>query len=128
MITSIYAAIAGLMLFILSLRVITLRRKKRIAIAWNDDVEFKRAMRVQANFTEYVPLCLILMFFLEMQAQADPSLWIHTLGCLLIFARAVHAYGVSQIKENFLFRQLGMFLTFTVLISASIRILLGHFF
>lgn len=125
MITSIYAALAGLILFFLSIRVIKLRREKRIAIAWNDDIEFKRAMRVHANFTEYVPLSLVLLFFLE--SQTSNTIWVHVLGCLLILGRVIHAYGVSQVKENFLFRQIGMVLTFTVLISASIRILFSHF-
>jgi len=38
----------------------------------------------------------------------------------------VHAYGVSQVSENYRYRTIGMALTFTVIISASVGILLVY--
>ncbi len=121
MITPIYAAILALIFVALSIRTIRLRRSKRIGVGASNDVEMTRAMRVHANFAEYVPLALLLMFFLESLTSVE--IWIHILGVILVVGRIIHAYGVSQMNENYVFRVTGMVLTFTVIISASLRIL-----
>ncbi len=124
MITPIYAAVLGLIFVALSFRTIKLRRTKKIGIGVSNDEEMTRAMRVHANFAEYVPLALLLMFFLE--SLVATQILIHILGVVLIMGRLIHAYGVSQVNENYRFRVTGMFLTFAVIISASMRILVNY--
>lgn len=121
MIVPAYAAVLALVFVALSFRTLGLRRSKGIAIGTADDPELTRAMRVHSNFAEYVPIALILLFFLE--SRTNGTTLIHILCALLIVGRVVHAYGVSQAEENFRFRVTGMVLTLGTIISASIRLL-----
>src|SRR5262245_51223005 len=89
-IVPIYAAAIALMFVILAVRVTRLRRVKRIAIGSSGDARLERAIRVHANFSEYVPLTLLLLAFVEMQGN---SAWlIHFLALALVAGRLVHAY------------------------------------
>ena len=108
----------------LSVRTLLLRRCLKVAIGDGDQPTLARAARVHANFAEYVPLSLILVYFLETQAGA--SLWIHVLGSALVIGRITHAFGVSQIEENYRYRVTGMALTFTVILSASIGLIVAY--
>ena len=125
MITPIYAAIFGLFFIFLSIRVIKLRANNHIALGDDQLPELTRAMRVHGNFAEYVPFALLLMFFLE--TQTSHFLFIHFLGLTLLAGRLIHAHGVSQANEVIQLRKIGMVLSFTVIISSAIRILLSYF-
>ncbi len=81
-------------------------------------------MRVHSNFAEYVPLTLILFYFLEVETDSD--LRIHVLCVSLIVGRLLHAYGVSQIEENYRFRVAGMILTLGCLITASTSLIVRY--
>ncbi len=120
-----YMPLFGILLVVLSVRTLLLRRKLKIGIGDNDNVEMKRAMRVHANFIEYTPTAILLIFFLEQTGSY--VVWIHTLCIVLLVGRIMHAYGVSQVEEDFRFRVTGMVLTFLVLLSASIRLMLEVF-
>lgn len=121
----LYAALLGLLFFYLSVRTIGLRRRLRIGIGSNENGEMLRAIRVHSNFSEYVPITLILIFFVE--AKGGHPLLIHALGVLLLVGRAVHAYGVSQMNEKFVFRVSGMMMTFSSLLISAF-VLLFHAF
>ena len=122
--TSTYAAILGLVFIVLSIRTLLLRRKLGVAIGDGNQPRLARASRVHANFAEYVPLSLILIYFLEIQTQT--SLWIHLLCSALVIGRITHAFGVSQVQENYRYRVVGMVVTFTVIISASIGLMISY--
>jgi len=82
-------------------------------------------MRVHANFIEYTPIAILLIYFLE---QATGSvIWVHVLCIALLVGRALHAYGVSQIKEDLRFRVMGMVLTLFVIVSSSVRLTIANF-
>jgi len=119
--TPIYAALLALMFVVLSARTIGLRRRLRVAVGDGGDKGLERAMRVHANFAEYVPLALLLIYFLEMHTRFLTL--VHGLCIALIAGRLLHAYGVSQVQEKFIFRQVGMALTFGVIITAAITLL-----
>ncbi len=125
MITPLYAALIALIFVVLSVRTLLLRRRLGIAIGTGEDQKLTRAMRVHSNFAEYVPLALILFYFLEVETDAD--LWIHVLCVSLIIGRLLHAYGVSQVEENYRFRVAGMILTSGCLISASTKLIVSYF-
>lgn len=120
-VTFLYAALLALFFVALSLRTLLLRRRLRIPVGDKGNEAMLRAMRVHANFAEYVPLCLLLFYFVE-QSGARPML-VHALGISLVLGRLLHAWGVSQVRENYRFRVLGMTLTFLPLIAASLRLL-----
>lgn len=121
MVTSIYAAILGLFFVVLSIRTIRTRRIYRIALGYGEAPELVRQARVHGNFAEYVPLSLLLLYFLELSAAPDALL--HALGLILLFGRGMHAYGVSQIDEDYRFRVIGMSATFAVIVTTSLAIL-----
>ncbi|MGE0558365.1 MAG: MAPEG family protein [Burkholderiales bacterium] len=121
-VTPLYAAVLGLMFVALSVRTISLRRRYRVAIGDGRNTLLQRAMRVNSNFAEYVPLTLLLIWFVEL--HDGPRLHVHALGISLLCGRVQHAWGVSQEKENLRYRTVGMMLTFSVLITASLLILL----
>lgn len=121
-VTPLYAALLGLMFVALSVRTIRLRRRYRVAIGDGRNAELQRAMRVNANFAEYVPLTLLLVWFVEL--HDGPRLHVHALGIALLCGRVLHAWGVSQVRENFRYRTAGMALTFGVMLVSCALILL----
>ena len=56
-----YAALLALLFVALSWRTIGLRRRYCVAVGDGGQPELLRAMRVHANFAEYVPLALLLI-------------------------------------------------------------------
>jgi uncharacterized membrane protein YecN with MAPEG domain len=99
LVTPIYAAISGFVFVALSVRTLLLRRRLGVGIGDGEQPILKRAVRVHSNYAEYVPLSLILLYFLENQVRA--SLWIHVLCSALLIGRITHAFGVSQVEENY---------------------------
>ena len=124
MITPVYASLLGLLLVLLSLRVVRLRRMTGASLGVGQEPLLGRAVRVHGNFSEYVPMALILMLCLELLNPGERGL-VHGAGSVLLLGRVLHAYGLSQAKEDFRFRVSGMACTMTVLIGLSIRILLA---
>ena len=122
-IVPLYAAILALMFAVLSIRTARLRKGLRIAIGDPGNRVLQRASRVHANFAEYVPLSLILLYFVE---QAGTTARVMHLMCLLLVAaRSLHAWGVSHVRENIRFRVAAIGLQLGVLTSAAL-ILLYH--
>lgn len=120
-ITVIYLPVFGIVFAILSVRTLLLRRSLQTAIGDGKNIRLKRAIRVHANFAEYVPIALLLIFVLEQ--KTDYTIGIHILCLALLLGRCIHAFGVSQTGENFSFRVTGMALTLMTIISASLRLL-----
>lgn len=116
-IVPIYAAIFAVMLVVLSLRVASKRGDVRIAIGDGGNIVLQRRIRVQGNFTEYVPMALILFTFVELQGW--PRWLVHGLCLLLLAARLVHAYGISQEPEDIRIRATGMATTALLLIGTA---------
>ncbi len=117
----IYAAIFAIFFIVLSIRTIRQRRNLKIGLGDAGNKDMQRAMRVHANFAEYVPLSLLMIYLVE---QSGVYAWfVHALCMGLLIGRMSHAYGVSQQRENFAFRVTGMTLTFTVLIASAAHLL-----
>jgi hypothetical protein len=117
-ITALYAGLLAPILVYLAVRVIGRRRDARIGIGHGEDMELLRRIRVHANFAEYVPMALVLMALAEGLKVAP--LLLHGLGVTLLVGRLLHAYGVSQPKENLSIRVAGMTATFAVLIVGAL--------
>jgi uncharacterized protein len=124
LISGLYAAGLGVVFVLLSLRTLRLRRKLRIGLGDAGHPQMQRAIRVHANFAEYVPLCLGLMCLAEVQAA--PAWLLHSLGMALVFARLIHARGVSQVQEQTKFRVIGVALTLSILLIASSYLIFNH--
>ena len=123
-VTTVYAALLALLFVGLSVRTLRQRRRCQVGIGPGDDPVLQRAIRVHGNFSEYVPIALLLMFFVETVTGND--LLLHGLGVILLAGRLAHAYGVSQVHENYGFRVAGMALTFTVIASCALLLLVAQ--
>ena len=118
-----YAAVLGIGMIILSLRVIRIRRMAKIAVGDRGEPVLERAIRVHGNFSEYVPLAIILLAFVEI--SGSPGWLVHGLCGLLVAGRAIHAFGVSRTAEDYRFRTFGMVATLAVLGVTSSILLTG---
>lgn len=117
-ITLFYAGLLGLLLLALSARVVMLRRRHQVGIGTGSVGALERAVRVQANFGEYVPYAIVLLALLEW-ASAWPWL-IHALGAVLVVGRLMHAQGLSRSGGVSSGRFVGTLLTWVVLLVAAI--------
>ena len=89
-ITMLYAGALGLVLLVLSARVIQARGATKVYMGDGGNELMLRRMRGQANFVEYVPMALILMALLELRGA--PAWELHALGATLLVARLLHGY------------------------------------
>jgi hypothetical protein len=116
-----YAALFTLLYIYLAPRVMAVRRRLSVSIGAGGDPLLERRIRVHGNFSEYVPLALLLLGFLEMQGSAR---WLLHILCLVILAgRVAHAVGVSPVQESLILRAIGVMATLAVLIVASLALL-----
>jgi uncharacterized membrane protein YecN with MAPEG domain len=83
----------------------------------------QKRIRVHANFVEYAPLGLVLLLLAEL--QGTPNFVLHGLGLSLLLGRVLHAFGLGATPQNVPFRQIGMVLTFLMLVVTALA-LLGH--
>ena len=121
-----FAALLGLIYVYLTLRVIKGRYRAKAALGTAGDAGLERAIRVHGNFAEYVPFALLLILLVGLTGW---SVWaVRGLAALLLIARLLHAYGVSQENENLSYRKFGMIATFAVFtISALLLLIKGLF-
>lgn len=125
-IVPIYAAALALLFIYLSILVIKQRRLHRVPIGDGHKATLKRAIAVHNNFAQYVPMSLILLLLVEIRGA--PFYLVHALCALLLIARCVHAYGVSQEPEPFKFRRFGVLSTFGVMAIAALFLLYSAWF
>ena len=124
MITSLYAALLGLILIFLSVKIIQNRRFAKISLGDQGDSFLQSKIRAHGNFIEYAPIFLIMLILVEIGGLN--KYFIHLFGVLFVIGRASHAYGmiIAEIRsKNFLFRQAGMFCTFFCLASLALILL-----
>lgn len=103
-VTLIYAGLLAFLFLALSIRVI---QKRRTGISFGDggDKDMLRRIRGHGNFSEYVPLILLMMAMLE---SAGLAVWaLHAIGTTLLVSRLLHGYALSYTEKFFLGRFLG---------------------
>jgi len=120
-ITAIYAAILGLMMIGLSGYVSAKRAKTGVSIGDGGDPALLERIRRHGNFTEVVPMALLLMALAEMSGAGNG--WIHAAGVILVGARLLHPIGIMATEVNSLFRFAGSMGTFVAMLIAIVAIL-----
>jgi len=116
-ISPLYVGLAAILLVVLGILVIRQRYIHRVAIGDGGHPELQRAMRVQANFVEYVPLGLIAIVLVE--AVGESAWVVHGLGGGLILCRVLHAWGFSRHEAFSIGRFVGAQGTFLILLAAG---------
>jgi len=86
---ALYAGLGGLIALWHAWVVISLRFRLAVSIGDGGQPRLARAMRGQANFTEYAPLMFVLLF--AMALMGAPAWVVHVFGAVFILARVMHA-------------------------------------
>ena len=89
-ITALYAGLLTLMSVFVANRVLWARLRGDKVPEWKEPTN----LRIQANFSENVPLALVMLLALEVGGL--PNIWIHWFGGGLFPARVLHAWGMSR--------------------------------
>ena len=92
-VTMITTGLLGLLLLFLGGYVIAGRVKFKVDSGDGGIEVMRQRIRAQANFTEYVPIALILMMFMEAGA-IGPGWLLITMCAILVIARLWHAQGL----------------------------------
>jgi len=123
-VTPLFAAIYGLLYVLMAFNVIRFRISGQVLLGDGDHPELLKAIRVHANFAEYVPLALLLMWFLESMTFASQEVF--WLGSILLMGRILHVFGMMYPKNFLILRQLGMIATFAVILKSCISLFLHY--
>ncbi len=118
MMTGLYAAILALIQIALTLNVVRYRLSKKVSLGDGGDKELTGAIRAHGNFTEIVPMALILIYLIE--AHSAMYWMVHTMGIMLVVSRAFHIGALLNILKGTLPRVIGT-------ASAMAVLLLGTF-
>ena len=122
--TATYLAVLALIYAALALQVVRLRQRDRAAFGDNGSSELRCAIRVHANFVEYVPIITLMVAFLEMSGL--PAMRVHLLMGALVVSRLLHPLGMYAASNTLQFRigrVGGITITSIVLISCAVTIL-----
>jgi len=68
------------------------RSRADVSIGHGEDAALHEWIRRHGNFTEWVPMVLILMALAELNGLGAP--WLHAAGILLVAGRLVHPFGL----------------------------------
>jgi uncharacterized protein len=124
LITATYVAILSLLYAALSLAIVRLRRRNRVAFGDGGHSRLRGAIRAHAHFAEYVPIIAIMASVLEMSGL--PTIQMHVLMGALLIGRLLHPFGMyagPQTLQFRFFRVGGMVITTLVMITCSLLIL-----
>lgn len=117
----VYAGLLGLLLIALSVNVVLARRRFRVRLGVGNEDGMQQAVRVQANFAEYVPLAVVLLILAEMTDM--PTAAVHVAGIVLLTSRVLHAWGLSHSPGRTFGRFYGTAGTWLVITGLSLWLL-----
>ncbi len=117
-ITALYAGLLAIYGIWLSSRAGLLRGKTGISILHGDNMELAEKIRRHGNFTEYVPIDLILIGALELNGES--AIFLHSLGATLVIARVAHAKGLYHDNIGHPLRAVGAAGTALITVVAGI--------
>lgn len=117
-ITGLYAGLLGILFIVLSIKVIRLRLKFKVGIGDGDNQEIAKAIRIHGNFSEYIPLSLILLACYELNAGS--VMMLHICGAAIFSGRVLHAIGISKSIGSSAYRKVGMLTVFISIIALGV--------
>lgn len=123
--TALFAPVLALIYMILTIRVVSLRKKYNVPIGPASEVGLQRAILAHQNFSEYAPISLILLLVAE--NTSTPARFIQVFGTIIVAGRILHALAISRVPEMSALRVTGMLCTLIPIIAMSLNILLRVF-
>jgi uncharacterized membrane protein YecN with MAPEG domain len=123
-ITGLYAGMLALVAIALGIHVGVQRARTGISILHGQDMTLATAIRRHGNFTEAVPLALIMLAALELNG-ASPAL-LHGLGAALVVARIAHPLGLKHDNMRNPLRGIGAGGTTLITTIAAVALIWGY--
>ena len=120
-ITALYAALQALLAIALTFPVGRLRAKYDVSLHAGSHPDLDVAIRRHANWTEHVPIALLLLALLELNGGGAGLL--HGLGATLLVARILHPLGLDAQVMRRPLRGIGAIGTMLVTLVAAIALL-----
>jgi len=124
MITGLYAGLLGIIYVVLTFNVIAHRFKFGVGVGDGNNDTLTRAIRVHANFAEFVPFILILMAICEINGLSE--LYLHILGGSLVILRVLHAIGLTRSAGTSFERFTGTVGTILILLATAIIAVISY--
>lgn len=115
-VTTLYAALQGLISIALQMQVGRQRLATGVSLMDGGNHDLAVAIRRHANWTEHVPLVLVLMALIELNGAG--AAWLHALGATLLVARIVHPFGLKWDVSQVPARLVGALGTLVVTLAA----------
>jgi uncharacterized membrane protein YecN with MAPEG domain len=109
------------LLLTLSLLVVRLRQKHKVAMGDEGIAELARAIRAFGNASEYVPVGLAAIIVLALVGA--PPLAVHVVGLILFAGRLIHAIGLSRSGGASIARSIGMICTWVAYVFGGVALL-----
>ncbi|MEO8017145.1 MAG: MAPEG family protein [Pseudomonadota bacterium] len=121
--TTSIALAAFFAIFSVVLSVQTSLQRVKLSVGHGDggDDTLRRRIRAHGNFTEYAPLSVILLGFMEMLGAAHQV--VLGIGLAMALARLVHAVGMLYTSKPFL-QGAGMLLQHAAFLFCAVRLLI----
>lgn len=116
-----YTALLALMGFILTVRVILVRRGEKIALGDGANRLLLKRIRAHGNFCENAPFLIAILILLAL--LSSPEWLVHLVGLMGLTGRVLHAIGLSKTSGPSFGRVAGMVLTFGALIVGALALL-----
>lgn len=91
-VTALWGGLLALLMIVLSVVVVIGRNKARVLLEGGGNDDLTRKIRVFGNFTEYVPMAVLLMAIAELTGA--PALSLHIIGAMLLVGRLMHWHGL----------------------------------
>ncbi|MEX1251034.1 MAG: MAPEG family protein [Hyphomonas sp.] len=115
--TTLYIGLFALLMLVLKLNVGRVRSSKKINLGDGNDDSMQRAIRVQGNAVEDVPV--VLFGLVGLGLLAAPVLLIHGLGVSFLIARILHAIGLGGVAGAGIGRLIGTLVSLIVMIATA---------
>ncbi len=116
-ITAIYAAIMTLIATVLGFQVGRMRGQTQVSILDGGNMQLAEKIRRHANFTENVPLALILLCVLELNGAS--AILLNALGMTLVVCRIAHPIGLHHDNMGHPLRAVGALGTVLMMLVAA---------
>ena len=117
--TLLFAAMFGVLHVVFTLRVGGYRLRSKISLGDGGDSELRNRIRAHGNFTENVPIALMLLLLNDLGGTPETTLMF--LGSILLVSRVMHYVTIVSRRFPIILRPVSMIGTLgTILVSAAI--------
>ena len=113
----LYAGLFCLFMLLLKMNVGRVRTTQKIGFGDGGNEPMQRALRVQGNAAEDVPV--VVLGLLGLGALAAPALLIHVLGAGFLLGRVLHAIGLGGSSGGSPGRMFGTLITLIVMLVTA---------